>query len=128
MFKKHMPSQNRPATPEYFNGLGALAFLSNADKHRKLIVLKGVIEDPIITVINKFGVKIPSSCPGVFEDNDVIFSHTREMQVEIDGPGAVLVGVRGDKDVGLVHYLRIMLGHIRDEVIPDFVPFMRRDT
>jgi hypothetical protein len=126
MFKKHMPGQNRPATSEYFNGLGALAYLSNADKHRELVVLKGVLENPVMT-IGEFGIKSRQPLSGVFEDNAVIFSHTREMQVEIRGPSAVLVGVRGGKDVGLVRYLQIMLNHIRDEVIPDFVPFMRGD-
>lgn len=123
-FKKHMPGQNRPAASEYFNGLGALAYLSNADKHRELVVLKGVVENPVMT-LGELGINSPLS--GVFEDNAVIFSHTREVQVEIHGPSAVLVGVRGGKDVGLVRYLRIMLDHIRDDVIPDFVPFMRGD-
>jgi hypothetical protein len=122
MFQKHMPSQHRPTTSEYFNGLGALSFLSNADKHRKLIVLKGVIEDPVITIINEFGVRDSTTQPGVFYANEVVFSGPREMKVEIDGPGAVLVGVRGGKDTDLGRYLRIMLHHIRDIVIPVLCP------
>jgi hypothetical protein len=129
MFKKHIPSQNRPATTEDFNGLGALAFLSNADKHRELIVLKGVVDEPVFNVIDEFGFISRWPNPGVFFENDaVIFSHKREVQVEVDGPGGVLVGVRGGKEVGLVHYLQIMLDHIRDKVIPDFVPYIDRDS
>ncbi len=128
MFKKHMPSQNRPATSEYFNGLGALSCLYNSDKHRELIVLKGVIESPVITIGDEFGIKHPRRQGGFFDDNAPVFSHAREMKVEVDGPGAVLVRVRGGEETDLLNYLRVMLSHIRDVVIPDFVPLMGRNA
>ena len=107
--------------------------LENADKHRELVTLATGVMD-IRTTVTSPGGTLQQRVDGLCEDGAEVakFGFTEspppesEVQVEVRGTASVAIKVGGIQgNFGMPETLEILVAWMRDEIIPEFTPYIR---
>jgi hypothetical protein len=116
--------------------LALLNRLENADKHRELVALGAGVMD-IRTVITAPKPAIQQRADGFREDGAEVAKFKfmepppppeSEVKVDVRGTASVAIKVGGLKgNLIMPQTLEILIGWMRDEAIPEFMPYIRPD-
>jgi hypothetical protein len=115
--------------------LSLISRLENADKHRQLIVLGHGVADAR-SVVTVGGEAIKQGTAGFRPDGAEVAKfgfrnhvpRESEVTVEVSGTATIAIKVADiDGYFGMPESLEVLIGWMRNSVIPDFTPFVRPD-